>query len=121
MELIIEILKYAFPLIGVCVGWLLTQLAEKNKVAREDKKKIKRTLYYLLEVRHQLSLYSVQEAEVEMFLAILKKKFSHYADIARLDNAMLKSFIDELFKKLIGEKPLITDAEIESLNANYSK
>jgi hypothetical protein len=121
LELTIEILKYAFPLVGVCIGWLLTQLAEKNKAVREDKRKIKRTIYYLLEVRHQLSLYSLQEAEVEMYLTVIKNKFSHYSDISQLDNSLLKTFTEALLKRIVGEKPLVTDGEIQNLNANYLK
>jgi hypothetical protein len=121
LELTIEILKYAFPLIGVCIGWILTQLTEKNKAAREDKRKVKKTLYYLLEVRYQLSLYCLEEAEIGMYLTIVKKKFSHYSDISQLDDAVFKAVIEALLKQIIGEKPLLTDSEIQNLNANYLK
>jgi hypothetical protein len=57
METMSDVLKYSFPLIGVFIGWLLTQLSERFKVVREDKRRIKKAIYYLLEVRHHLGFF----------------------------------------------------------------
>jgi hypothetical protein len=121
MEALIEVLKYSFPLFGVAVGWLLGQLAERSKIARDDRKKIKRTIYYLLEVRHQLALYCIREEELSTYYHLIKKKFSNYSDVLQMEEVQFKTTINQLLKTIIGEKPLASRVDIESLNDNYAK
>jgi hypothetical protein len=121
MEALIEVSKYSFPLLGVAVGWLLAQLAERSKIARDDRKKIKRAIYYLLEVRHQLSLYCIREDELSTYYHLVKKKFSNYTEVLQMEEVQFKTTINKLLKTIIGEKPLDSRADIEKLNDNYAK
>ncbi|HNP07153.1 MAG TPA: hypothetical protein PKN99_05985, partial [Cyclobacteriaceae bacterium] len=60
----LEIIKYLLPVFGVVVGWMLSQLGEKNKAIREDKRRLKKTLYYLLEIRYHLKLFETDDETI---------------------------------------------------------
>lgn len=121
MEMFLEIWKYSLPLIGVFIGWLLSQLSERNKAIREDRKKMNRTIYYLLEIRHQLSFISSHDLDISTYICILKKKFQHVMDVSQLDNIQVQTFLRKFVHQLLGYKPLMNQPDIESLNQNFNK
>jgi hypothetical protein len=112
----IDALKYFSPLIGVFVGWLLSQLSERNKSAREDKRKLKRTIFYLLEVRHHLSMYVIDEAQIAAYISLLKSRYEPFKNV---EHGQLKVLLSSFLNKILFDKPLMSTQEIESLNSNY--
>jgi hypothetical protein len=121
METTLEILRYITPLLGVVVGWLLAQLAEKSKAAREDKPKLKRTIFYLLEVRHQLSFYSIPDHQFNTYLSLIKKKFKPLEAFRNVDESQYKMIISAFLKAIVADKPLIPERQIENLHINFLK
>lgn len=47
--------EYIFPLIGVFIGWLLSELSQFFKERRENKRIAKRTVFFLIEIKLYLS------------------------------------------------------------------
>ncbi len=43
-----------FTLVGIVIGWILTQLAQWYKGRKEDNRLRKEVLYYLLEIRYTI-------------------------------------------------------------------
>ena len=118
METLSDVLKYSFPLLGVFVGWLLTQLGERFKVVREDKRRIKKTIYYLLEVRHHLGFFAGDEQGIS-YVAVLRNKFSAFfpKDLTDEIVAALSLFL----KNVLKENPLITEDDLRNLSINYAR
>jgi hypothetical protein len=70
LENIIEILKYIGPFVGVYIGWLLRQKSEKHKIKYEEQKRIKNTLFNMLEIRNGL----LQSKRIDRMLRVLIPK-----------------------------------------------
>jgi hypothetical protein len=102
MDKWIEGLKYIGPLIGVCVGWLLTRKSDKDKLLREDKKSLKMTLRLLLDLRHEINLTRRDEDFINIYIETAKTKFG---EIEGLDPEQIKILVD-LLGKMIDEAGL---------------
>ncbi|MCJ7651376.1 MAG: hypothetical protein MUP85_22435 [Candidatus Lokiarchaeota archaeon] len=48
-------IEYLLPLIGVFIGWLLSELSQLFKERRENKRIAKRTIFFLIEIKLYLS------------------------------------------------------------------
>lgn len=117
----IELLKGFLPILGVIVGWILSQLTEKMKASREDTRKLKKTLFYLLELRHQLSFYVSNEEHIDIYISLIKEKFSHLESVKALDEPQVKQLLVQLIQGIVKEIPLISPQEMEELNRNFMK
>jgi hypothetical protein len=71
-----EWLKTIAPLMGVAIGWGLSEYGKLWADKRQDKKKLKRLLYYLLELRFQVSKDLNFEKEVSNYLKIAEQRLS---------------------------------------------
>jgi len=120
METLSDILKYSFPLLGVFIGWLLTQFGERFKVLREDKRRIKKTIFYLLEVHHHLKLFAGEEHGIRRYVTLLRNKFPVFFPKSVTDDQIVEAALLVL-KDVIKEKPLITDDDLKNLSINYAK
>jgi hypothetical protein len=116
---VVEILKYSLPLIGVVIGWALMQIGEWFKVAREDRRKIKKTIFFLLEVRHHLNLFTGDEEGISKYISILRKKASFLPK--EVSDDQIAAAISMGIKGVIKERPLITEDDLKNLTLNYSK
>jgi len=90
------------------------------KVAREDKRRIKKTIFYLLEVRHHLALFAGEEHGIKRYVTILRNKFSTFFPKNVTDD-QIHAAVSLILKDILKEKPLITDDDLENLSTNYSK
>ncbi|WP_276371815.1 hypothetical protein [Chryseolinea sp. H1M3-3] len=119
MEEITKLFTGTLPLFGVFIGWLLTQWGERNKVNREDRRKIKRTIFYLLEVRHGLGFLFTHDAEIAAFIAIFKKKFSRLSD--QYDNFNIGELLNKYIKQVASHNPLFNDSDLKNLNSKLNE
>ncbi|MCB0490385.1 MAG: hypothetical protein KDC99_18045 [Cyclobacteriaceae bacterium] len=107
-------LAFLGPFIGIFVGWLLTRKSERDRVVREDKRKIKRVVYLLLEIRYQLNLLRQDEDFITIYIETLKQKFGDIAELSDEDTARimekLKLMIDELGLVISDKKKVNTQA-----------
>ena len=120
MEIFTEILKYSLPLLGVVIGWFLSQLGEQFKVLREDKRRIKKTIFYLLEVRHHLAILIDVDKSLRKYISILRKKFPRMFPITVSDDEIV-SIISIFLNGVLQGRPLITEDDLKNLNSNYTK
>jgi hypothetical protein len=68
-------IEYILPLIGVFVGWLLSELSQLFKERRENKRIAKRTIFFLIEIKLYLS-FLVPILKNILQTTSLKKDFS---------------------------------------------
>jgi len=64
------------PILGVALGWLLSQYGKYSSDKKNDKRKLKRLLYNLLELRWFLNIDLNIEKDINKFLAHTKERFS---------------------------------------------
>jgi len=118
MEQAVDIVKSIPPLIGVLVGWGFSQWSEKLKTAREDRRRLRKTLYYLLELHHQVRIFEANDESVKTFISILKKKFPV---ITENDSTLINKVIIEFTTFFRKQMPETLKAELATLKANYLK
>lgn len=86
---------YILPLIGVFVGWLLSELSQLFKERRENKRIAKRTIFFLIEIKLYLS-FLVPILKNILQTTSLKKDFSEILKEI-FDN---KEYTSDYFEKL---------------------
>lgn len=103
--------------IGVIIGWLLARKSEQDREAKADKKKLKRTLFFLLEIRHQIVSSHLEEDTIDLVVETLKSKIPA-TDFP--DTAHFKIFLTRLFNNLINSDILLDEeAERKSLKESF--
>jgi hypothetical protein len=65
------------PLVGLAVGWGFTQASTVLATRQADKKVLKETVYFLLEVYDHLSKFERMEKAVPLYMATLREHLSH--------------------------------------------
>ncbi len=105
------------PLIGVLLGWSLTQLSNYFNVYLSDRRILKETLYFLLEMQHQISTVKSIEDGAESYLRTLNSSIPNFT-LSPEENA--KSLV--VIRKMMTEfhNPRI-ETELQELNENYDK
>jgi hypothetical protein len=122
MDQLLESVKYAIPVITLVIGWLLNQWADSHKAHRDDRRKLKKTLFYLLEIRHQFRLHIPDEAQINYYLKIVKEKFSSVAEIQNMPDEIFSNQMRPFINKgLNANRNVINDADIKMLSDNFVK
>jgi hypothetical protein len=98
---------------------MLSKLGEKNKAIREDKRRLKKTLYYLLEIRYHLKLFETDDETINTLYAMIKNKLGNIKDIQELSKENFKLAARFFIGILKDNKPEITKRDIEHLSKNY--
>jgi hypothetical protein len=119
METWLEALKTVLPLVGVFVGWLFSQKSERNRLLREDNKRLNKTIFFLLELRYQLSLYSDREREVLTYVNTFHRKLQQLPGFENVKQADYEPYMMEMINEILS-KPIIADSDISKLNTNYT-
>lgn len=95
MENIIEILKYIGPFVGVYIGWILSQKSEKYKINYEEQKRIKNTLFNMLEIRNNLLQYEKIDRTLRLVISKIKAHPKYVVD-DEINSTYFKNFIGKL-------------------------
>jgi len=104
-------IEYLLPLIGVFIGWILSELSQLFKERRENKRIAKRTIFFLIEIRLYLS-----------FLAPILKNLLQVESLKKDFNDILKEIFEnkehtsDYFEKLISD----SISNLSSLNPNLA-
>lgn len=104
-------IEYLLPLIGVFVGWLLSELSQLFKERRENKRIAKRTIFFLIEIKLYLT-----------FLTPILKNLLQVESIKKDFNDILKEIFEnkehtsDYFEKLTSDSIL----NLSSLNPNLA-
>jgi len=64
-----ELLNYITTLIAIVIGWGLNEASKIWTGKRQDKKKLKKLLFYLLELRYYLSVEDNHEFKIKQFVS----------------------------------------------------
>ncbi|GAB2648433.1 hypothetical protein GCM10027035_47690 [Emticicia sediminis] len=102
MDLIKTITPFT-PLIGVFIGWFLSESGKIFTDKRQDKRKLKKLLYFLLELRHYFSRQLQFEKNFGNYIRVCKEKLHEKFNIPLDDlelNQQLIQLKSEVFKKM---------------------
>ena len=100
-----EWIKTILPLIGVLVGWLLAESGKIFTDKRQDKRKLKKLLFFLLELRYHFAKELSIELDLDKYLIIIKDKLASKFGIDKEDDEFnlgldaWKPFIKNLISK----------------------
>lgn len=119
MTLVVEIIKYLLPVFAVAIGWMLSQLGERNKWIREDKRKLKRTLFYLLEIRYHLKLFEIDDESIDTLYSMIKDKLGRLKEVQELSKENFKLVVGFFIGGLKNNKPQVIQRDVESLNKTF--
>ena len=78
-----EWIKTILPLLGVLIGWLLSESGKIFADKRQDKRKLKKLLYFLLELRYHFSKELSYELDIDRYINLLKNRLADKAGIDR--------------------------------------
>lgn len=108
---------HILPLIGVLLGWGLTQLTNFFNIYLSDKRTLRETLYFLLELRYQISTKKSIEDSVDAYFKIAISKFPN-VNTNNEEKEQAHYFIKQMITDFYN--PRIED-ELQELNENYDK
>lgn len=117
-----ELIKTVWPLIGVLVGWLLSESGKIFSDKRQDKRKLKKLLFFLLELRYYFANELDYEIGLDNYINIMKTKLSEKLGIDKNDPDLnlgvssWKPFIQNLISKAKAD-----DNKFEYLSENIDK
>jgi hypothetical protein len=113
-----EWIKTILPLIGVALGWILSEGGKIFADKRQDKRKLKKLLFFLLELRFYFSKELSNEIEIDKHLVLLENKIvTKFGDPDfNLESNIWKPFIKELILKSSNQ-----DDKFEYLADNIDK
>lgn len=90
-------------LVGVIFGWVLTFFSDTLKNIKDDKKKLKVLLFYLLELKYHLQRDIMFKKNIEKLIKALKKKIEESIGETLPDNAqqlpMIRDIIQSMMEK----------------------
>tara|TARA_Y100000034_G_scaffold132010_1_gene194008 strand:+ start:3293 stop:4003 length:711 start_codon:yes stop_codon:yes gene_type:complete len=113
MRITLEILQYIGPFIGVFIGWFLSQRSEKKKIQYDEKKKIKHTLFLLLEIRNELTDILKDDKFLRIYIDKVKEKLN-VAEPTPEESALLKQLMLNLNSTMKSEN------RVDSLESQFS-
>ena len=113
MKITLEILQYIGPFIGVFIGWFLSQRSEKKKIQYDEKKKIKHTLFLLLEIRNELIDILKDDKFLRIYIDKVKEKLN-VAEPTPEESVLLKQFMLNLKNTMKSEN------RVDSLESQFS-
>lgn len=105
------------PLIGVLLGWGLTQLTNYFNIYLSDRRTLKETLYFLLEMQHQISRVKSIEDGADLCLRILNSTIPNFS----LSQEEYNKALTDIRKTMTDFHNPIIEAELNELNENYDK
>ena len=70
----IELFKLMLPVLCIIFGWLLSESGKIFTDKRQDKKKLRKLLFFLLELRYRFASELSYELEMEKYVGIIKSK-----------------------------------------------
>ncbi len=117
-----EWIKITLPLIGVLIGWLLSESGKIFADKRQDKRKLKKLLYFLLELRYHFTKELSYEINLDKLINIMKNKLADKIGIDKNDPELnyeinkWKPFLENLVAKIKTQ-----DSTFEYLSENIDK
>ncbi len=117
-----EWIKTILPLFGVALGWLLSERGKIFADKRQDKRKLKKLLFYLLELRYHFAKELSLELDLDKYFGILKnkvaEKFSFDKDDPDFDIGLnvWKPILEQMISKTKNQ-----DDRFERLSENIDK
>lgn len=100
-----EWIKTILPLIGVALGWLLSESGKIFADKRQDKRKLKKLLFFLLELRYHFSKELTIELGLDKYIETLKNKLADKFGVDKNDPELnlgvnsWKPFLEQLLTK----------------------
>jgi vacuolar-type H+-ATPase subunit H len=114
-----EWIKTILPLIGVLLGWLLAESGKIFTDKRQDKRKLKKLLFFLLELRYHFAKELSMELDLDKYLIVMKNKLADKLGIDKSDpefNIGLDAW--KPFLKNLISKTKLNDDKFEYLAKN---
>lgn len=71
-----EWIKTILPLIGVALGWFLSERGKIFADKRQDKRKLKKLLFFLLDLRYHFARELANELDLDKYISVVKSKMA---------------------------------------------
>lgn len=100
-----EWIKTILPLIGVALGWLLAESGKIFADKRQDKRKLKKLLFFLLELRYHFTKELSIELGLDKYIESMKNKMADRFGMDKNDSELnvgvnsWKPFLEQLLTK----------------------
>ncbi len=100
-----EWIKTILPLIGVGLGWFLSERGKIFADKRQDKRKLKKLLFFLLELRFHFARELSMELDMDKYISVLKHKLADKFGLDKNDADLdvglnnWKPFIEQMISK----------------------
>lgn len=100
-----ELIKAIFPLLGVLIGWLLSESGKIFADKRQDRRKLKKLLYFLLELRFHFAKELSIELDLDKYIETIKNKMATKLGIDKNDPEFVlgvsawRPFIEQILTK----------------------
>ena len=117
-----EWIKIILPIVGVIIGWLLSESGKVFTDRRHDKRKLKKLLFFLLELRYRFERELSYEMDLDKYINLIKPKLAERLGV--------ESNITDLTIGLDTWKPILKriisktkqdEEEFDYLNENIDK
>jgi hypothetical protein len=101
-----EWIKTLLPLIGVGLGWFLSERGKIFADKRQDKRKLKKLLFFLLELRFHFARELSMELDIDKYIGVIKNKVADKLGLDKNNTALdvgvnaLKPFIEQMISKI---------------------
>jgi hypothetical protein len=101
-------LKTLGPLLGVIVGWILAEGSKRYTNRVQDKRKLKKLLFYLLDIRHFVLQRTSIDKELSRFITTLEQKLhERVGSRVELPKDQLRLILQPILEKLVRQDPTI--------------
>ncbi|WP_420578646.1 hypothetical protein [Ekhidna sp.] len=95
-----EWIKIITPLVGVLLGWGLSERAKIWADKRQDKRKLRRLLFFVLELRFHFSRELRAQTEIDKYFSkLIQKAKLEFGDEVELGAELYKPMVTQILKK----------------------
>lgn len=112
------------PIVALILGWSLSEIGKYFGNKKEDKKKVKKLLFNLLELRYLLDKDIELEKSIEVLITKIKQKIPlEYQELSDLEIKIVKPLITQLLKdKIVNPKQIQrVESNIDSILTDLSE
>lgn len=117
-----EWIKTIFPLVGVLIGWLLSESGKLITDKRQDKRKLKKLLFFLLELRYYFSKEITIENDMDRMVKLMQQKMAKSLGLSENDPQL--DINNDTFRQLLGviiKKNNLEDSRLQYLTENIGE
>lgn len=115
------IITYLSPFFGVALGWYLSERSERQKTLQEDRRKLKRTLFHLLEIRYRLNLFIDDAKSKSKYISLYVKRVEELISLSDVDLTQIRELLWDSIGEVGMGKIYLSAHEADELKLKFSE